>query len=271
MHIVDGSAIAAGIEASVRRRVGDSDIRVVTLLMEGSRESALYARLKEQACRRVGITAMTRVLPEDAGTDDFLAELDALNGDGGVHGVMVQLPLPGVDHRRLMEYIDPDKDVEGVHPCNLGATQLGDERLAPCTPRAVLRILEHEKVALQGANVVVVNHSDIVGKPLADMLLNRDATVSVCHVYTDDLASYTRMADVVVTGAGVRGLIDGGMVKRGAVVVDVAIVSDEDGVHGDVDMPSMRDRAAVVTPVPGGVGPVTIACILENAVAAYKD
>ncbi|MFO8132467.1 MAG: tetrahydrofolate dehydrogenase/cyclohydrolase catalytic domain-containing protein [Thermoplasmatota archaeon] len=271
MHIVDGRAIAAGMEASVRRRVGDSRIHVVTLLMEGSRESALYARLKEQACRRVGITTETQVLPGDAGTQDFLRELDELNGDDDVHGVMVQLPLPGVDHRRLVEHIDPAKDVEGVHPCNLGATQLGDERLAPCTPRAVLRILEHENISLQGADVVVVNHSDIVGKPLADMLLNRDATVSVCHVYTGDLAAYTTEADVVVTGAGVRGLITGSMVKQGAAVVDVAIVSDEDGVHGDVEMTSMRGKAAMVTPVPGGVGPVTIACILENAVAAYKD
>ncbi len=271
MHIVDGRAIAAEMEASVRERAAGRDIHVATIMMEGSKESALYARLKEQACERVGIEAETMTFPRNASMDDLAAAVDALNANDGVDGVMVQLPLPGIDYQALVERIDPGKDVEGVHPCNLGRTQLGIERLAPCTPRAVIRILEHEEVALEGTDIAVVNHSDIVGKPLADMLLNRDATVSVCHVYTDDVAAYTTKADVVVTGAGVQGLITAGHVREDAVVVDVAIVSDEDGVHGDVDMASMRDTAATVTPVPGGVGPVTIACMLENAVTAAGD
>lgn len=267
MHVIDGRRIAAGIEDHVREQACGRDITVATLMMEGSEESALYARLKEQACGRVGITAETVTFPRDASTDDLAAVVQELNDDEMVDGVMVQLPLPGVDHRRLVQEIDPGKDVEGVHPCNLGATQLGDETLAPCTPKAVIHILEHEGVALQGKDVVVVNHSDIVGKPLVDMLLNRDATVSVCHVYTGDLASYTRQADIVVSGAGVRGLITGEHVKPGAILVDVAIIKDEDGVHGDVDFESVRGRAAMATPVPGGVGPVTIASMLENAVA----
>jgi methylenetetrahydrofolate dehydrogenase (NADP+)/methenyltetrahydrofolate cyclohydrolase len=270
MHIIDGRAIAAEIEAEVREQAEGEDISVATVLMEGSEESALYARLKEQACGRVDIAAETVVFPRSASFEDLVAAVEELNDDDMVDGVMVQLPLSGIDHRALVDHIDPVKDVEGVHPCNLGATQLGDERLAPCTPRAVLRILEHVDVALEGKNVVVVNHSDIVGKPLVDMLLNRNATVSVCHAYTDTLAAFTRRADIVVTGAGVRGLISGDMVMEGAVVVDVAIVSDDGDVHGDVDLASVQDMEGMVTPVPGGVGPVTIACMLENAVRASK-
>lgn len=271
MHLIDGGRIAAEIETGVRKQAAGKDIHLVTIMMKGSQESALYARLKEQACRRVGIHAETTTFPRDADMDDLVDGIDALNANDDVDGIMVQLPLPGIDYHELVQRIDPAKDVEGMHPHNLGLTQLGHERLAPCTPRAVIRILEYEDVALQGKDVVVVNHSDIVGKPLADMLLNRDATVSICHVYTADLASYTKRADVLVTGAGVQGLITGEHVQDGAIVVDVAIVSDEDGVHGDVDLDAVRDRAAMVTPVPGGVGPVAIACLLENAVTASKD
>jgi len=271
MHVIDGRRIAAEIEEQVRREAAGRDICVATVMMEGSQESALYARLKEEACGRVGIAAETVVFPREATLEDLALAVDELNEDELVDGVMVQLPLPGIDHQRLVQHIDPGKDVEGVHPCNLGRTQLGDERLAPCTPRAVIRILEHADVELEGKDVVVVNHSDIVGKPLVDMLLNRNATVTVCHVYTGDLAQYTRQADIVVSGAGVTGLITGDLVKEGAVVIDVAIISDEGGVHGDVDLASMRDMAGMVTPVPGGVGPVTIACMLENAVTASKD
>jgi len=167
--------------------------------------------------------------------------------------------------------VDPRKDVEGFHSLNLGNTMIGREDLVPCTPLAVLKILEQAKIPLQGKDVVIVNHSTIVGKPLAALFLNRNATVAVCHVFTKDLKRYTKNADILVTAAGVPGLITAGHVKDQAVVIDVGIIETKDGVCGDVDFQSVKEKASVITPVPGGVGPVTIACALSNMVKTYRN
>jgi methylenetetrahydrofolate dehydrogenase (NADP+)/methenyltetrahydrofolate cyclohydrolase len=181
---------------------------------------------------------------------------------------MVQLPLPNVDYERVVSAISPEKDVEGVHPYNLGRTLLGNEHLVPCTPLAVIRILQHEKITLSGKHVVIVNHSAIVGKPLSILMLNRNATVTVCHVYTENLARHTQQADILVTGAGVKGLITPEHVKRGVTLIDVAIILEKNGLCGDVRIDGMDGIVGSLTPVPGGVGPVTVACMLENVLIA---
>ena len=189
-----------------------------------------------------------------------------------IHGIVVQLPLPeGMEYEDIVNEIDPKKDIEGMHPCNIGSTLLNKEFLVPCTPLAVIKILEHENINVKGKDIVIVNHSNIVGKPLAAMLLNRNATVSICHVYTEDIKKYTSRADILITGTGVAGLIKKEHVKRGAVAIDIGIARKKDGsICGDIDFDAVKEKVKAITPVPGGVGPVTIACSMENAVKAYK-
>jgi len=170
-----------------------------------------------------------------------------------------------------MMSVDPKKDVEGFNPHNMGNVLIGSESIIPCTPLAVLTILEHEKVDLKGKDVVVVNHSNVVGKPLTALFLNRNATVSVCHVFTKDIKPYTSKADILVTATGIPKLITAGHVKKNAFVIDVGIVSTKEGICGDVDMNSVKEKAGRVTPVPGGVGPVTVACSLKNMIKTYKN
>lgn len=169
-----------------------------------------------------------------------------------------------------MAEIAPEKDVDGFNPVNMGRLLIGDERFVPCTPKGVIRMLEHEKVELKGKDCVIVNHSPVVGKPLAMLLLNREATVSVCHVKTKDLGKFTREAEILIVAAGVPGLIKADMVKKGVVVIDVGINKTKDGVVGDVDFEAVKEKASLITPVPGGVGPMTIAMLLENTILAAR-
>ena len=194
-----------------------------------------------------------------------------LNNDKNVYGILIQLPVPShMSADNLINSISPNKDVEGLNPCNLGKTLNGDENIVPCTPLSVLTILEYEKTKFEGKDVVIVNHSNHVGKPTAALMLNRNATASVVHVFTKDLAFYTKNADILITAAGVAGLIKKEHVKPGAFVVDVAIVSTKEGICGDVDEP-VKDVAGKLTPVPGGVGPVTVACSLKNMIKTFKN
>ncbi|MEA2053886.1 MAG: bifunctional 5,10-methylenetetrahydrofolate dehydrogenase/5,10-methenyltetrahydrofolate cyclohydrolase [Candidatus Thermoplasmatota archaeon] len=269
MHIVDGRKIAREIEQEIRESIETGKPFVATILVEGSKESELYAKLKEKACKRVGFNSKTLRFSRNACKEEIIDAVKRLNEDEGIHGIMIQMPLPGIEHNEVVKVIDPKKDVEGVHPYNMGMTLLNKEFLVPCTPRAVLKILEHENVDVKSKDVVIINHSNIVGKPLAAMMLNRNATVSVCHVYTKNFKEYTGRADIVVTGAGVKGLITGEHVRDGSIVIDVGIVKEGGKVYGDVDLDSVKEKAEIITPVPGGVGPVTIACMLENVVKTY--
>lgn len=192
-----------------------------------------------------------------------------LNDDDKITGINIQLPMPGIDYNKIIREINVKKDIEGMHPFNIGSTLLGDEKLVPCTPKAILRIIEHERIELEGKNAVIINHSNIVGKPLAMLLLNRNATVAVCHVYTKNLKEYTKRADLLITATGVRGLIKEEHVKEGVIIIDAGIKKEGDRVYGDVDESAAR-MAGAITPVPGGVGPVTIASMLENALLAYE-
>jgi methylenetetrahydrofolate dehydrogenase (NADP+)/methenyltetrahydrofolate cyclohydrolase len=210
-------------------------------------------------------------LPEDIQEEQLLAKIEELNRRADIHGIMLELPLPKhLDPRKAMMTIAPEKDVDGFHPENMGALLLGAEKLVPCTPKGIIHALERLGVKLEGAEAVIVGHSNVVGKPLAAMMLNRNATVQVCHVYTKNLAEHTRRGDILVVAAGVPGLIKADMVKPGAYVFDVGINRLRDKTVGDVDFDAVKGVASAITPVPGGVGPLTVSMLLRQVVSATE-
>jgi len=274
---LDGKALAARMEAELTAEVKALAARhgrppgLAVVLVGHDPASEVYVRRKQEACRRAGIAATEHKLPATVTEAELVALVRRLNADPKVDGILVQLPLPAhVRKSAVLQGIDPSKDVDAFHADNLGHALIGDESLAPCTPQGVLLLLDEAGVRLAGAEVVIVNHSNLIGKPLAALLINRDATVTVCHKRTKDLAAHTRRADVVVTATGVPGLITADHVRAGAVVVDVGLHRGADGkLKGDV-AESVWSKAAWVTPVPGGVGPMTIAVLLQNTVRAFK-
>jgi len=271
MHIIDGKKIANEMEEEIRKKI-KARIGIATILVGENDASLLYAKLKEKACKRLGFHSQTIHFPSDIRIEEIKEAIRKFNEDDEIHGIVLQLPLPeGMEYETLIKEIEPRKDIEGMHPCNLGATLLNKEFLVPSTPLAVIKILEHEGINVKGKDVVIVNHSNIVGKPLAAMLLNRNATVSICHIYTKDIKKYTSQADILISGTGVAGLIKKEYVKEGAIAIDVGITRKKDGsICGDIDFDAVKEKVKAITPVPGGVGPVTIACLMENAVRAYK-
>lgn len=276
--IVNGREIAKDLRKKISEEIVPLKAKygrnpeIVTIIVGNESSSKLYLKLRDNACSEVGIISKHVEFEAVASEQKILQTIQRLNADDSVHGILIQYPVPKhLSSEKLMQAIDPRKDVEGFNPENLGRTLIGDEYLVPCTPLSVLTILEHEHVALRGKDVVIVNHSTIVGKPLTALLLNRDATVAVCHVFTKNLHQYTSKADIIITGAGVPKLITKEYVKDNAIVLDVGIVETKDGVCGDVDFDSVKEKAAVLTPVPGGVGPVTIACALKNMVKTYRN
>lgn len=272
MHIIDGRKIANEIEVGIRKKVGKEKPGIATILIGENDASLVYARLKEKACNRLGFDSKIIHFPSDAKVKEVKGVIRNFNGDEKIHGIVIQLPLPEeMEYEEIVKEINPQKDIEGMHPCNIGATLLNKEFLVPSTPLAVLKILEYEKIEVKGKGIVIINHSNIVGKPLAAMLLNRNATVSICHVYTKNLEKYTREADILVSGTGVVGLIKEGHVKEGAIAIDVGITRRKNGnICGDIDFKAVKKKVKAITPVPGGVGPVTIACLMENAVKAFE-
>lgn len=256
--------------AELTQRFGKAPGLTVILVGEDS-ASHVYVGRKEKACKRVGIQSNTIRLPDTTTEDELVGLIEKLNRDADVNGILVQLPLPEhITKSRVLQSIVPYKDVDAFHAQSIGHALIGDESMAPCTPQGILLLLDEAKVDLQGAEVVIVNHSNIVGKPLAAMCINRDATVAVCHKHTADLKGHTRRADVLVTGTGVPGLITADHLKPGAVVVDVSMNRDADGnLCGDCTQ-DVWDVASWVTPVPGGVGPMTIQVLLQNTVRSFK-
>lgn len=265
------------MEAEVKPRVEKLAARGVvpglaTVLVGENPASQMYIRLKHSACDRVGIRSENVVLPESTTEEQLIAKIEELNERPDIHGILLQLPLPeGLRSQKAMMTIRPEKDADGFHPENMGALLLGAERLVPCTPRGIIYALERLGVKLEGAEAVIVGHSNVVGKPLAAMLLNRNATVQVCHVFTKDLARHTREADILVVAAGVPGLIRKDMVKPGAVIFDVGINRVGNRTVGDVDFDSVAEIAGAITPVPGGVGPLTVAMLLSQTVQAAES
>jgi len=276
--IIDGKQVAASIRLECKARVADLRAKtgvtpgLAVILVGDNPASAVYVASKIKACAEAGIRSFRKQYPATIDEETLIGTIDELNRDQNVHGILVQLPLPAhIDMRRVLKTIDARKDVDGFHLYNVGGLVVGDTVFPPCTPYGVVKLLEHEHIEVEGRNVVVVGASNIVGKPMALMLMQREATVSVCHVKTRDLAQYTILADILVVAAGKPNLILPQMVKHGAVVIDVGINRLPDGrIVGDVDFEGVRQKASYITPVPGGVGPMTVTMLLFNTITSAE-
>ena len=269
---MDGKALAARIREQVAQDVAafPRPIGLATVLVGDDPASDVYIRMKHKATLEVGIEARDLRLPETTSEEELLALVRELNADDAIDGILVQLPLPGqIDEGRVIRAVDPIKDVDGFHPVNAGLLLAGTPGHVPGTPLGVLALLDEYGVELEGAEAVVIGRSDIVGKPVALLLLHRHATVTICHSRTRDLAGEAARADVLVAAVGVPGVVTPEMVKAGAAVVDVGINRTDAGIVGDV-APAVSERAGLLTPVPGGVGPMTIAMLLQSTVRAAK-
>jgi len=286
-EIINGKEIAKEIREEIRRAVLDLKDRtgnipgLAVVLVGEDPASEVYVRMKEKACLKAGITSFQHRLPFETGQDELLNLIERLNRDPRVNGILVQLPLPDrIDEGKIINAIDPEKDVDGFHPVNVGRLMLGEEGFLPCTPLGIMELLQRSGNSPEGKHVVVVGRSNIVGKPSAMMLLQKqtgaNATVTVCHTGTRNLAEITRQADILIVSAGKAGTITADMVKEGVVVIDVGVNQvgeTPEGkriLAGDVDFEGIKEKARAITPVPGGVGPMTIAMLLKNTLHAFK-
>jgi methylenetetrahydrofolate dehydrogenase (NADP+)/methenyltetrahydrofolate cyclohydrolase len=283
-RVIDGNEVGDRIKAELQGSIDALETEGVTpglatVLMSEDGASETYVSMKQRACEEIGIESYHYEIDPDESADTLLDTVDALNEDPAVHGILVQMPLPDhVDEEAVIERIDPAKDVDGFHPENVGKLVAGNPRFKPCTPHGVQKLLAAYDVETEGKDVVVVGRSDIVGKPMTNLLIQKadggNATVTVCHSRTQDLAEKTGDVDIVVAAAGVPELVDGSMIAEDAVVIDVGVnrveADTEKGYElvGDVDFESARERASTITPVPGGVGPMTITMLLYNTVKA---
>ncbi|MBN2131751.1 MAG: bifunctional methylenetetrahydrofolate dehydrogenase/methenyltetrahydrofolate cyclohydrolase FolD [Sedimentisphaerales bacterium] len=279
--ILDGKALAQQIRDELAEEVAEfiQDSSVVpglaTVLVGDDPASQIYVRNKKRACDKAGIENQQLFLPEDSSMEELLTVVSRLNKDPAIHGILVQTPLPdGLDQTRVLDAISPMKDVDAFHSENVGRIVQGRPRFLPCTPAGIQELLLRSQIEIAGANVVVVGRSDIVGKPIALMLMQRDAranaTVTVCHSRTRDLPAVCRGADILIVAIGRAKYVTGEMVKPGATVIDVGINRTDDGLVGDVDFDSVKEVAGRLTPVPGGVGPLTIAMLLHNTLRAAR-
>jgi len=279
--ILDGKALSEQVRAEIARDAADFTRRtgvtpcLAAVLAGDNPASQVYVRSKQKACQQAGMTSQLNRLPEETSTAELLGLIARLNGDAGVHGILVQLPLPkGVDETRVLDAVDPLKDVDAFHAENVGRIVQGRPRFLPCTPHGIQQLLMRSGVTIAGANVVVLGRSEIVGKPMALMLMQRatggDATVTVCHSRTRNLPEVTRQADILIVAIGRAKFVTAAMVKPGAVVIDVGINRTEAGLVGDVDFEAVKEVAGQITPVPGGVGPLTVAMLLHNTLAAAR-
>jgi methylenetetrahydrofolate dehydrogenase (NADP+)/methenyltetrahydrofolate cyclohydrolase len=282
--IIDGNAVASEIRTALTDSIddladADETPTLATVLMSDDPASETYVSMKQNDCEEVGIDALDIHIEPDASAQELYDTIDDLNEDDDVNGILVQMPVPDhVDQRKVLRRIDPEKDVDGFHPENVGRLVAGDARYKPCTPHGIQKLLDSAGVDPEGKDAVVVGRSDIVGKPMANLLLQKaeggNATVTVCHSRTDDLAAKTRQADIVIAAVGVPEIVDGSMLSEGVTVIDVGVnrvdADNEKGYElvGDVDFESAKEKASAITPVPGGVGPMTRAMLLYNTVKA---
>ena len=268
---MDGKALAERIRGEIAEEVrGLGEIGLATVLVGDDPASDTYIRLKHKAAGEVGINARDIRLASHAAEEELLEQIEQLNADDAIDGVLVQLPLPDqIDEPRVLRSIDPRKDIDGLHPLNFGQLALGRPTHVGATPAGIMVLLEEYEVPLEGTRAVVVGRSDIVGKPVSQLLLRANATVTICHSRTRDLGAVTREADVLVVAVGKAGIVGLDDVREGATVIDVGMNRGDDGVVGDVD-PGVAEVAGLMTPVPGGVGPMTIAMLLRNAVQAAR-
>ena len=279
--ILDGKALSKEIRAEIAEQVvsfrdaGGPTPCLAAVLVGDDPASEVYVRNKEKACAAAGIGSILRRLPAHTSTEQLLDLVAQLNGDKSVHGILIQLPLPAqIDETRVLDAVDPIKDVDAFHPENVGRIVQGRPRFLPCTPHGIQQLLLRNQIPIAGRNVTVIGRSEIVGKPMAIMFMQRGegghATVTVCHSRTKDLPAVTRQADILVVAIGKAKFLTADMVKPGAVVIDVGINRTGDGLVGDVDFDAVKEVAGRITPVPGGIGPLTIAMLLHNTLAAAK-
>jgi methylenetetrahydrofolate dehydrogenase (NADP+)/methenyltetrahydrofolate cyclohydrolase len=276
--LLDGKEVARQSRESARNRARSLRAAcgvtpgLAVVLVGDNAASRVYVNNKIKACAEVGIRSELHAFPSDVQTSAVLAKIEQLNRNAGTHGILVQLPLPSqLDIQTVLRAISVEKDVDGFHLYNVGGLVIGETVFPPCTPYGVMKLLESASIEIEGKNVTIVGASNIVGKPMALMMLRREATVAICHAKTRDLAQYTILADILVVAAGVPNLILPQMVRGGAVVIDVGINRLADGrIVGDVDFDGVRRKASYISPVPGGVGPMTVTMLLENTIAAAE-
>lgn len=278
MQLLDGKTLAKKIEESVKNQTKEFKAKtsaipgLAVVLVGQDPASSAYVNMKKKACDRVGFYSITHEMPEDISQEAIENTIKMMNHNSNIDGILIQLPLPKhIDTTKLLELVDPSKDVDGFHPYNVGRLTTNLDGFVPCTPLGVMELLSEYNIDVKGKNCVVVGASNIVGKPMASLLLNANATVEICHIFTDDLKKHTLMADMIFVGAGVINLIQEDMVKDGAIIVDIGInKTDKGNLVGDVDFENVSKKCSYITPVPGGVGPMTIAMLLSNTLKAAK-
>ena len=279
MQLIDGKSLASKVHQEVASEVEklkqEKNIvpGLAVILVGDDPASHAYVKMKAKACEKVGFYSITHNMPDTISQDEIIEIIEMMNNNPHIDGILVQLPLPKhIDTDKILEVIDPRKDVDGFHPYNVGRLVTKLDSFVACTPLGVMKMFEAYDIDLKGKDVCVVGASNIVGKPMASLLLNADATVTVTHIHTKDLAAHTSKADIVVVGVGVPGLIKADMVKEGAIVIDIGINKLEDGrLVGDVAFDEVAPKCAYITPVPGGVGPMTIAMLLSNTLKSAKQ
>lgn len=278
MQLLDGKALSAKIEKTVADEVKvlknktGSVPGLAVILVGQDPASAAYVNMKKKACDRVGFYSVTHEMPQDISQDAIEKTITMMNDNPNIDGILIQLPLPPqIDTTKILELVEPSKDVDGFHPYNVGRLTTGLDGFVPCTPLGVMELLNEYNIDVKGKNCVVVGASNIVGKPMASLLLNANATVEICHIFTDDLKKHTLNADLLFVGVGVINLIKEDMVKEGVIIVDIGINRTDDGrLVGDVDFEKVSKKCSYITPVPGGVGPMTISMLLSNTLKATK-
>ncbi|MDY3304795.1 MAG: bifunctional methylenetetrahydrofolate dehydrogenase/methenyltetrahydrofolate cyclohydrolase FolD [Clostridia bacterium] len=274
-QILDGKKVSQRVKDEVKEKVTELKARginpgLAVVIVEGDPASRVYVNNKKKACEYCGIYSEEYALPGDTGESELLSLIDKLNKKEDIHGILVQLPLPKhIDEEKIINAIDPKKDVDAFHPINVGKIMIGNYDFLPCTPAGVMELIKESGTDICGKNCVVIGRSNIVGKPQAMLLLHKNATVTICHSKTKNLREIARTADVLVVAVGRAKMVDADYIKEGAVVIDVGMNRDENGkLCGDVDFASACEKASYITPVPGGVGPMTIATLMKNAVTA---
>ena len=274
MQLIDGKAVSQAVKERVRDEIAHEGLKIglAVVIVGNDQASRVYVNNKKKACEFCGITSYEYALPEETTEEQLLELVDTLNNDGKVNGILVQLPLPEhIDEKKIIEHISPMKDVDAFHAVNVGRIMIGDYAFLPCTPAGVMELIHSTGTEVSGKECVVIGRSNIVGKPMAMLLLHENGTVTVCHSRTKDLAEVCRRADILVSAVGRAGFVTADMVKEGAVVIDVGMNRNAEGkLCGDVDFDGVAPKCSFITPVPGGVGPMTIAMLMENTLRAKR-
>lgn len=276
--IIDGKEVAASVRESIKKEVevlekDGKKTGLAVIIVGNNPASRVYVNNKKKGCAEVGMESFEYALPEETTTDELLELVEKLNNDTAVDGILCQLPLPSqIDEKRVLNAIAPNKDVDAFHPVNTGHIMIGDHSFLPCTPAGIMEMLKHYNISVEGKECVVIGRSNIVGKPMAMLLLGQNGTVTICHSRTKNLKEVTRRADILVAAVGKAYFVTEDMVKDGVVVIDVGMNRNAEGkLCGDVDFDKVKDKCSFITPVPGGVGPMTITMLLKNTLTASKE